>query len=614
MRGTPSAVTLVAICLNVCIAAASAQSNDPTCANIKTAIAAAAAATARADAQEVQADATKDVTPVPTYDGETLVTTAMTCAGWIDQADTSANKNTVPIYLPAERGTSNYLSASFPGSAGASQAANEFFSLIAEIAVDKAQREGLALVHDQLTNLICSPKLSFPIPDENGSSYHLDQTCDLIRTTDLQSLVGQGKALRAALTDDLLGAAKTAVKGDDKIQPPLGNAAFAALDLVGRVASDPNGRITRNDVWLVADALLNGNWTKPADSSLNLRCALAAARVYVQAVEWSNAAANHPTIDLASVVQKVIATYSLKLTPEEFAAFEQNVNLAVTMATAMSGQNEDLQARLQAAIQLTFESLKDFEGNAKWPGWAETITLAALNADAPHLISALAQTGAEADTCQQPQAKEDTDCLERQKIAVLLTGISTYAITYENPPSDPQALAAFQQRQQEARKQALESVIDAATDRRGRAGHWVTSLGVGVGYAYSPAIGSLKDQIGKQQLHLPMGVAVQELPGRKGDSTKIGLGWHLMGTVLDLGNYVRSSNTSSTKIDWQSIVAPGFEGGAAIGKANTFFVLGGGITFSPHFANITSDSSNHSLGAAKWELFAQYYFPLWDFN
>lgn len=601
---------MAAACLPLWIATARAQAAASPCGVAKTIQDAAAAPKPK--------DKTAAAAKSAGYDGRFLVDQAIGCVGGVDGPSVDQR---LPIYVPAKK--VGFVDATYgfsPGSSGASEVANEFFSLIAEIAVDKAQREGLAMVHDQLTKLICDKNLTFPIPDQSHLSFTLDQTCDLVRTTDLQTLVGQGDALRGALTGDILDAAKTAVS-NSKTPDPLKNSELAAVTLIGRVASDPKGRINVNDVWLIADALLNGDWSKCTDSQCtNLKYALLAARVYVQALEWSNQT-SHATIDLAYVIEKVKATNANfpTLSSDKLSTFEQRVNLAITMATAMSAgddSSEDLQARLRAAIQLAFESVKDIDACATWPDWAEKIALAALDADAPHLISALAGTGSDLVAGSCKKGDEQTNCLRRQKMAALLTGISTYAITYEKPPdsSDSQALAAFQQQQHDARKQALESVIDAATDRRSRAGDWVWSLGVGVGFSYNSFVTSLQGQAGKEQLHLPLGLAFQRLPGSKADSGKFGFGWHLMGTALDLGNYIRSTNSTNTKIDWQSIVSPGFEGGLALGKSTTFFVVGTGVTFSPKFADVNSGTTSQSFGATKFELFAQYYFPLWDFN
>jgi hypothetical protein len=139
-------------------------------------------------------------------------------------------------------------------------------------------------------------------------------------------------------------------------------------------------------------------------------------------------------------------------------------------------------------------------------------------------------------------------------------------------------------------------------------------MGVGVGYAHSFKISDLKDTVGKEQLHVPLGVALQWLPGSTKAPGKFGIGFHAMGTALDLGNYVYSTNASTTKVDWKAIVAPGIQAGVAIGKPNNFFVVGAMFSYSPQFVNTTINNTTTPYSATKYGLFVHYYFSLWDLN
>lgn len=114
--------------------------------------------------------------------------------------------------------------------------ANELFSAIAAIAVDRARRQGLAIVHEAIANGVC--RLEFDIPKEPIAAVpvppvppakpassvpltlRLADTCTLVRTTDLIALVGQGRALRSALTSDVLSAADAVVVDRLSAFPP----------------------------------------------------------------------------------------------------------------------------------------------------------------------------------------------------------------------------------------------------------------------------------------------------------------------------------------------------------------------------------------------------------
>jgi hypothetical protein len=156
-----------------------------------------------------------------------------------------------------------------PGSPG--QIANELFSLIVQIAVDKAKREGLAMVHDELAKLVCD--LQFKTP--SGTTLTLSATCRLITDTDLQALLGQGAALRAALTADLLSAAQTEVSDSLTPYPPLAQGGLAGIALIKRIVADPESHLSENDVWLVAEPILNTGWQKLDDDQLKAMVAAA---------------------------------------------------------------------------------------------------------------------------------------------------------------------------------------------------------------------------------------------------------------------------------------------------------------------------------------------------
>jgi hypothetical protein len=509
--------------------------------------------------------------------------------------------------------------------------ANDLFSLIVEIAVDRARREGLALVHDELTTLVCGlrfhimlrSKTAHAEPVFSSHAYPLTQTCNLIRSTDLQALIGQGRALRAGLTSDLISIAEGEIDNNPDITayPPLAAGAHAGLALLRRFANDPDLHLSRDDVWLVADAVINSSWTSSDPPTVKqLQVALMAARAYLKALE----AGTKP--DLAFIIRQVIAAQCAGAcdTPETKARIDEWASLAVKMVAGMTADTtkEDYRVRLRSALKLVFDSL-DIIANVDpaaakvLPAWVRVVALAALDADAPHLISALADAASKAipfdcvDHCQEKLSQQ-------RKLAALLSGISTYAITYVAIPANSTAaeIAALQQQQHDARKSALEGVIDAATDRRARARDRVVSLGAGVGFSYNKTY-RLDRAFSKEQLHVPLGVALQILPGGWKKP-----GFYVMGTALDLGNYARASKqdavpstpTAVPKLDWTSIISPGAQVGVALGRPNTFFVVGLGVNYTPRPATTESTVGLANKTGLKVGLFVQYYFSLWDFN
>jgi hypothetical protein len=569
-------------------------------------------------------------TPEATLTGQGAIDAAAApaCVGWLAAPPANGKGLVVPAPPLTADARVNFA---LPG---AGVVANELFSVIAAIAVERARRQGLAIVHDAIADGVCD--LAFPIPASGNATFHLGDTCTLVRTTDLLALVGQGRALRTALTSDALSAADLTVGDRLKAFPPLARSASAAVLLAKRVAADPQAHLTKNDVWLITDAFLNGTWptlSGPEQQTLTtLQIALASARVYLEAVK--NAPPDE-TVDLAYAIRKVTATACGAqpncpyLEPAASKLVIEWTNVAIKAASAMSGdgKTEDFRTRLRSSVQLVFQAYRALTETQPapvtgigtrvmtFPVWVQTITLATIDGDAPQLIAAIAQLASDAATTSCSD-----QCPDRRKIAALLTGIATYALTYEEipPDADADARVALLQAQRDARQAALDSVIDAATDRRGRDGQLVWSMGTGVGATLigkqrldlTPSGDTTSLESFKGQLHVPLGVALQRLPGQWWP-----LPFHTMFTALDLGNYVARTQEAGSSPDWQAIFAPGFQFGIPIGTPGNFVVIGASLEYAPRFTSETeTGAASGSRSAIRRGLFVHYFVPLWDLN
>jgi hypothetical protein len=429
--------------------------------------------------------------------------------------------------------------------------------------------------------------------------------------------------LRAALGADVvdLVARKVPTSGS-----PIERSAGAALALLKRFAADPDSQLTKNDVWLVVDAFLNEPWdaaTKPNDVEA-LQYGIAAARVYAQAVQMT-VPADRSRLDLAAIIRGLkTAQANTKATTPEILEY---ANLASKAVVAMKTDgSDDYVARLRSAVALIFQALSTLNRNRQpiAPSWLRAAAAAAIDADAPHLIAAIADA---ANASLIAGCGPQQNCRQVRQFSALLTGIATYALTYDNKiPDDATAeqRLAFRKDQREARKEALESVIDAATDRRGREGTAVWSLGIGVGgtlftrqqidtstTANSPS--GTEQPLGFQ-LHVPLGICYQWLPT---DNWLHPVPVHLMLTALDLGNYVGKTTEPNTSPDWRAIIAPGFEVGVGVpglSRATNLVLVGYSWTYAPQFVDASTLTTTAFKGARRRGLFVTYYVPLWDFN
>lgn len=142
-----------------------------------------------------------------------------------------------------------------------------------------------------------------------------------------------------------------------------------------------------------------------------------------------------------------------------------------------------------------------------------------------------------------------------KKIAQLVGSVATYASVYQaTKDSDPEEARS-------ARKQALSSIIDNATDRSDREGETIFSIGsnVGLSATWNARYGAaLDDRILDPGVRVPFAFAIDWMPG-KGRCIKF-LGYHVGFQVFDLGQFVRrGTDDKLDSIRWADFVSPGME-------------------------------------------------------
>lgn len=225
-----------------------------------------------------------------------------------------------------------------------------------------------------------------------------------------------------------------------------------------------------------------------------------------------------------------------------------------------------------------------------------------------------------------------------RKITRLLGAFTAYASTYStDPKGDEQKIKELH----EARKAAVESLIDAMTDRTERGGEWVFSVGVNVGLGVGgmvlqqPASRCTLDVPGVQrricwgdsavqgrlpQLQLPMGIALEYLPPtggrgpREGSSSKRGLGGHFQLSLLDLAQFLAYDEKGTVaQPTWGNAFMIGGQAGFLIGNATNNLFLGLDWGYAPTLFSKAEDPTKGS-GAFRFGVTASYYVPLLDFN
>lgn len=593
---------------------------------------------------------------------ETFVQAAHRCAGWLQHPSDPRvpTVSTTEGAFTVERPAANRAEL-FPG---AEKVVGDVLMTLGQIAVERARRQGLALVHNRIEAGVCR----FPVPDGFAVSPPvLPETCALIQATDLLALVGQARSLRTAVILDVTRVASLEFSARFNDLPIFTAPANAAFSLVRRYAHDPAFRPGRDDVRPIAEAFLNAHWARDDLGHLaplvpltkevaTLQVSLSAARVYLLAMQMRaevqrthdaavTAALNvekpappapdvlRESIDVVTVIDlqrracPVVHAANTTVCPLVDLDVLDWTNLAVRAIAQLQAAAVNYQDSLRATVVLVFDGLRAVQSTRRdlvnpsvldpeMPTrlatirWARAIALAAIDSDAPRLVSALADIA----RLFLPGEACDSGCAGRRKMAALLGAVAAYSQTYVQVPADATDAqkVQFLEAQQTARKEALESVINAATDRQNRGGEAIWSFGAGVGASLASlqhVIGASGVDVEAIQLQVPIGIAWQRLPGGAGGWKGIPL--HVMGTLVDLGHYVATDRSVSESPDWQAILAPGIQAGIPIGKSpSNFFVVGGSASYAPRFnTTATEVRSAWHLGG-----FVSFFVPFWDMN
>lgn len=187
----------------------------------------------------------------------------------------------------------------------------------------------------------------------------------------------------------------------------------------------------------------------------------------------------------------------------------------------------------------------------------------------------------------------------------VVNALLAYASSYRDAPegSDATGRAELERLQTEERKEAMNQLIDAATDRSDRGGTWVVSLGTGVALShgwFDPRQGSDRKGYG---LSLPTGLAVEFLP-------KHVLGFHAQAVAFDLSQYAVAPEGDDIEPEATSAIFPGVRAGVLLGESDIAGVLGAGIGYAPR-ARFTDGAEK---GMLRVEVFAGVYVPFFDLN
>jgi hypothetical protein len=196
---------------------------------------------------------------------------------------------------------------------------------------------------------------------------------------------------------------------------------------------------------------------------------------------------------------------------------------------------------------------------------------------------------------------------ESKRVFALIGGLLDYASTYTSP-----AKGATDSSLHDQRTKILESLTQDMTDRTGREGDVVVSLGGSLRFVGGTRIGiTTKSASFFGPVSLPLGLAITQIPRSSGCHC----GFHMEIDAFDLGQYLSWDNQTSgphvATPTVQDAIAPSITLGVAVGPTMPF-VFGVTAGYSPSFAPDTTMSS--AKGTFNIGAIAGVHVPLLDAN
>lgn len=442
-------------------------------------------------------------------------------------------------------------------------AVQDVLQLLAEIAVDRAEAEGVRIFKAKVVKYVCT-NLTLGIladdakpSDAKSSDPLLPATCGQLSTLRITDLGSTAKGLLQALREDFIDVVLPAFEAKLKTQletrlglsetqlDDMSRTLFALLSRAAR--SDLRPEDIRVALLGMGEDLGNINpaWKAAIIAAADCvqqqqGCTVADLDAFVLAAD-----ANAPATDL-DLAQRFYAVLQPGQKDSATALAEQLVQITLDLAKTRCSDTD---------CTTGINSLRD-------------VAIGLIDADYLRAIG-----GASALVTQLGLDKKiKGNPLE------LLSSAASYIETYTTTQNVDATKA------HDLRKQALEGIIDAATDRTNRAGDTVVSLGASVGFTVGDAyvVHGVKDHNSTlHDLRLPLGVTVQHLPG---DDESGWHGWFLHASLADLAQFV-SSPLSDTKRDqkvtWSDFVSPGLQLGWRLGSPRVPVVIAADVSWLP---------------------------------
>jgi hypothetical protein len=473
------------------------------------------------------------------------------------------------------------------GQATGAQMLEELLQTVAAVALERAQARAAQRLVDTATDALCEHA-------ERRETWRA--TCGVLEQLTPSTLGTASEALRQALSSDVarwivtearLSSAQDRDYLDDVIQQ--------ALTPVLRRPGD----VSRADLLRIVNALVTREWESGNADVVNL------AFFVVRACARQDDA----DCDVGGVVDAATPVVC-KERPELCDVWNgqrlriERLAAQLSVVIAQRGlKAAELRRALRDVVDTTLSLAEELHAEAPPRREPSTVLPAAVLQlqSARHLLLAMLADDAFSLTLGLGQLVEGEPLSPR--VRALLNALLAYARTYERQAPDGLEPA-------ERRKQVIETLMNAATDRSQRQDDWIASVGVNVGFeatGYQSIDGD--GQSFTPQLSLPLGIFLQRGPDRCTP------GFHAGAFLADVAQYA-SYQSDGTTADprWDSAVALGAQLGIVLGSIADPFVIGLDARYAPTLFSTAKSSEPAAGGTLRLGVFASYYVPFFDLN
>lgn len=551
-------------------------------------------------------------------------------------------------------------------------AATELLTILAEVAVERAKAQGFEVVAGEIRKIVCDeliwrddlrtsvlglPKLSSEAPAEKKRL--LPRTCASLKQLRLQEIASTAEVLSQNVIEDLLGIASDvflqqlatlAPKGSgiDKLGSEGLSPVFSTLLRVLLDSAVHKRAVSTRELQTIVSTLATTDWARlfadgqalecsstPKDVRCLLTCGLELGFSVLEECTQQGGCSSARITDLVSRPTDLFEVGSCKETVETLATEWPDLATLVVEADSIlhATERDDPKALAGLTVRLLFQiaekricfgeggqacsNLRDVREAAEGllAGKAHQVIVPVTSILARAIVAARKDTSgacknAGSDECLSLQEELEDYDLTLNKISRVIAAFASYAATYSS--SDAPSTERTKELH-EARKKAIESVIDAFTDRTGLGGRWIVSLGANAGLVTG---GQVLDGVdGAQavwpQLSVPMGLAMQKLPE---EGKMRNLSWHLQVSPIDLGQFVamKEDGTIDERPEPGNFACLCFQAGLLFGAPTSSIFVGVDLRWIPTLDFQSGNEAASSGGVFRFGGSVSYYVPFLD--